>query len=94
MKITKQQLRKIVSEAKSSLLSEAHPDGRISPGEDDEREDLMIHVEMTLNDLIQTVKDEADRIGGPFRSPGIKHEAFKLMRETIQEASQNQFRKQ
>tara|TARA_Y100000034_G_C6903063_1_gene418218 strand:+ start:634 stop:912 length:279 start_codon:yes stop_codon:yes gene_type:complete len=85
MKITKRQLRKIVNEAKSSLLSEMNPDGTISPDEDEARDDLLTQVEIQMQELIQTINDEADRIGGPFRSPGIRMAAFRLMREVIEQ---------
>lgn len=83
MRITKRQLRKIVSEAKSSLLSEMNPDGTISGDEDEERSDLLAHAEMSIDELIQHVTEEAERIGGGFRSPGIKREVLRLMAEKI-----------
>jgi len=85
MKITRRQLRKIIHEAKSGMLSEMNPDGTISPDEDDQRDDLLTHVEIILDELIQYVNDEADRIGGSFRSPGIRAAAFRLMREKVQQ---------
>jgi hypothetical protein len=82
MKITKNQLRRIIKEEKARLR-EANPDGTISDDEDWERADLLAHVEVTIDELIQHVRDEAERIGGGFRSPGIKAEVFKLMAEKI-----------
>jgi len=85
MKITRKQLRKIVSEAKKGLLSEMNPDGTISDDEDDQRDDLLTHVEMQMQELIQHINEESDRIGGSFRSPGIRAAAFRLMRELVQQ---------
>jgi len=78
MKITKRQIKRIIREM--------NPDGTISPDEDDQREDLLAHAEVAIDELIQYVIDEADRIGGGFRSPGIRAEVFKLMGEKIHRA--------
>ena len=83
MKITKRQLRRIIKEEKARLVLEMNPDGTISDNEDDERYDLLAHVEMQIDELVQYIKDEADRIGGDFRSPGIRKEAYRLMAEKI-----------
>ena len=83
MKITKRQLRRIIKEEKARLVLEMNPDGTISGDEDDEREDLLASVEVQIDELIQHVRDEAERIGGGFRSPGIRAEVFKLMAEKI-----------
>jgi hypothetical protein len=83
MKITKRQLKRIIKEEKARLVREMRPDGTISDGEDDARWDLLASVEVQIDQLIQHVNDEAERIGGGFRSPGIRAEAFKLMAEKI-----------
>jgi len=83
MKITKRQLRRIIKEEKSKLLLEMNSDGTISTNEDEERYDLLANVEGQIDELIQHVKDEAERIGGGFRSPAIRREAFRLMAEKI-----------
>ena len=75
MKITKGQLRK--------LIREMNPDGTISAGEDEERHDLLASAEIQVDELIQYVRDEAERIGGGFRSPGIRREVFKLLADKI-----------
>lgn len=82
-KITAPQLKRIIKEEKQRLVREMNPDGTISDNEDDEREDLLRHVEMELNGLIDYVISEASRIGGDFRSPGIKKQAFSLMADMI-----------
>ena len=86
MRITKRQLKRIIKEEKSRLVLEMNPDGTISDDEDEAREDLMIHVEMQTAELVQHIRDEAERIGGSFRSPGIKKEAFRIMAEMIHRA--------
>jgi len=84
MKITKRQLQQIIKEERTRfLVREMNPDGTISDDEDDARYDLLASVEVEIDNLIQHVKDEAERIGGGFRSPGIRAEAFKLMAEKI-----------
>ena len=54
-----------------------------SDNEDEEREDLMMHVEMQLNELLDHIISESERIGGGFRGPGIKQEAFTLISDMI-----------
>ena len=83
MKITRRQLRRIIKEEKSRLVREMNPDGTISDNEDEARYDLLAHAEVTIDELIQHVKDEADRIGGSFRSPGIRREVFMMLAEKI-----------
>jgi len=83
MKITKRQLKRIIKEEKQKLVREMNPDGTISDDEDEAKEDLLMHVEVQMNELIQHVVDEADRIGGGFRSPGLRKEAFRLMANMI-----------
>ena len=84
MRITKRQLKRIIKEEKAKLVREMNPDGTISADEDEARADLLAHVEMTIDELIQHCIDEASRIGGSFRSPGIKRECKNLMLEKIQ----------
>jgi len=86
VKITKRQLKQIIKEEKARFIREMKPDGTISDDEDDARYDLLASVEVQIDELIQHVVDEAERIGGGFRSPGIRAEAFKLMAEKIHEA--------
>ena len=85
MKITKRQLKRIITEEKRRLVREMNPDGTISGDEDAEREALMADVEEQMFDLIQHVYDEAERIGGSFRSPGIRTSAYELMSNMIRE---------
>jgi hypothetical protein len=85
MKITKRQLKRIIKEEKFKLIREMNPDGTISDDEDEARFDLLAEVEMQIDELIQFVESSAARIGGGFRSPGIRAEAFKIMAEKIHE---------
>jgi hypothetical protein len=83
MRITKRQLRRLIKEERARLVLEMNPDGTISEDEDEARADLLAEVEMQTDELIQFVVDSAQRIGGDFRSPGIRQEVFKLMAEKI-----------
>jgi ribosome recycling factor len=83
MKITKRQLRKIIKEEKQKLLKEMNRDGTISDDEGLDREDLLATVELQLNELIDHVISESERIGGGFRGPGIKRDAFSMMADMI-----------
>ena len=83
MKITKRQLKRIIKEEKSKLLFEVNPDGTISDDEDEARYDLLASTEEHLNELIDYVISESERIGGDFRAPGIKREAFALMADMV-----------
>jgi hypothetical protein len=86
MKITKRQLRKVIKEEKDKILSEMNPDGTISGDEDEARYDLLANVEGQIDELIQLIRDESERIGGGFRGPGIRREALKLLADKIYEA--------
>lgn len=83
MKITKRQLKRIIKEERAQLIKEMNPDGTISDDEDEARLDLLATVEVQIDELVQYIKDEADRIGGGFRSPGIRKEAYRLMADKI-----------
>ena len=83
MRITKRQLKRIIKEERQRLVREMNPDGTISGDEDEARYDLLARAEIQIDELIQHVEDEAERIGGGFRSPGIRAEVFKLMAEKI-----------
>ena len=83
MKITRRQLKRIIKEEKAKLVREMKPDGTISNDEDEAREDLLMHVELTLNELLDHIIRESERIGGGFRGPGIKKQAFRLLADMI-----------
>ena len=86
MKITKRQLQRIIKEEKKNILSEMNPDGTISADEGDLEDELAAEVTMELDNLIAQVREEAMRIGGSFRGPGIKARIFSEMRAMIQRA--------
>ena len=83
MRITKRQLKRIIKEEKTRFIREMNPDGTISADEDEQREELLMEVERTMSDLVQDIVTRAEQIGGPFRSPGIKAECFKLVADII-----------
>ena len=83
MKITKTQLKQIIKEEKNRLIREMNPDGTISDDEDDARFELLAEIEMQIDELIQFVESSAARIGGGFRAPGIRAEAFSLIAEKL-----------
>ena len=86
MKISKNQLKRIIKEEKAKLVLEANPDGTISDDEEELEEELAMEVLMELDNLIQQVKEESRRIGGGFRGPGIKSRIFSEMKRMINQA--------
>ena len=86
MKISKRQLKRIIKEEKAKLVLEANPDGTVSADEEELEEELAMDVLMELDNLIQQVKEEAGRIGGGFRGPGIKSRIFGEMRRMLDQA--------
>ena len=83
MKITKNQLKRIIKEEKAKLVSEANADGTISDDEEELEEELMMEAMIELDNLIAMVREEAMRIGGGFRGPGIRSRVFDEMRKVI-----------
>ena len=83
MKITKNQLRRIIKEEKEKMLSEMNPDGTISADEDNERAIFMADVEEQAEELVRFIQMEAERIGGGFRAPGIRREALRIVADII-----------
>ena len=60
-------------------LTEKKADGTISDDEDERREALMAEVESAIDQLLTKIKADAEDIGGSFRSPGIMHDAKKII---------------
>ena len=83
MRITKAQIRKIIKEEKSKLISEANPDGTVSGDEDAASAELMAYAEDQIEDLVRHIQMESDRIGGSFRGPGIRSRALKMIADVI-----------
>jgi hypothetical protein len=79
VKITKKQLKRIVREEKGRLIREMSPDEDAPLDEDEAQEDLLAHVEIKIDELI-------DFVDGSFLSPGARIDAFDLMREKIRSA--------
>lgn len=83
MKITKRQLRRIIKEEKTRILNEMNPDGTVSDDEEEREADLMAHVEISIDELIEKATEEAYAIGGTFRSPGIRKRVKALIFDKI-----------
>ena len=83
MKISKRQLRRIIKEEKARVLNEMNPDGTVSDDEEEREADLMAHVEISIDELIEKATEEAYAIGGTFRSPGIRKRVKALIFDKI-----------
>ena len=81
--MSKTKIRQIIKEEKDRLLSEMNPDGTISDDEDAQREAFLVEVEDQAEELVRFIQMEAERIGGDFRSPGIRKQAYMLVAELI-----------
>tara|TARA_B100001778_G_C18224911_1_gene466215 strand:- start:32 stop:313 length:282 start_codon:yes stop_codon:yes gene_type:complete len=79
--LDKETLKKL-TESKSAV-KEANPDGTISPDEDRKREKLVKDSVKNLKKLVDDIKRQAYKIGGTFRSPGIRHEVHREIREIV-----------
>ena len=86
MRLSKRQLKRIIKEEKAKLVLEANPDGTISDDEEELEDELAADVMIELDNLIAQVREEAMRIGGDFRGPGIRARIFSEMRAMIQRA--------
>ena len=67
----------------SKKLDEANPDGTISDDEDERRDDLEREIYHQAETLINYLKEEAEEIGGPFRSPGIIADCVKQIKDAF-----------
>ena len=65
------------------ILKEANPDGTISPDEDKLMDELMTHIEQTMEELLYEAEQETARIGGRFRQPGMKDQVIKLITKMV-----------
>ena len=86
MKISKKQLMQIIKEEKERLMLEMNPDGTVSEDEEEAEEELMISAEMRINELIDMIQAEAYRIGGTFRSPGIRKRVYQMVSDKLRGA--------
>ena len=64
-------------------VTEANPDGTVSPDEDRKREKLVKDSVKNLKKLVDDIKRQANKIGGPFRSPGIRHEVHREIKNIV-----------
>ena len=65
------ELRQIIKEEIENIL-EVNPDGTISPDEEEREEELIREIGDQLYELVTYAYEEAYKIGGEFRSPGIR----------------------
>ena len=83
MKISKNQLKKIIREEKIKLLAETNSSGLYSPREDEQEEDLLAEIEHKIDLLVDLIRERSIEIGGSFRGPGIRYRAFQLLSQKI-----------
>lgn len=67
----------------SNKVDEANPDGTISDDEDERRDMLEMEIYQQTETLINFLKEEAEAIGGPFRSPGIIADCVKQIKDAF-----------
>ena len=79
--LDKETLKKI-TETKTRV-KEANPDGTISADEDRKRAKLVKDTMRDIKKIIDKAKKDADKIGGPFRGIGIRHEIHKNVKEIV-----------
>lgn len=73
----------IYRETQFEGLSEANKDGTISDDEDERRDQLEYEVYHRAVELVNYIKEEAEEIGGPFRSPGIINDCLKQVSDAF-----------
>lgn len=83
MKITKRQFKRIIKEEQEKLIREANMDGTYSDGEDFLEDQLLEYVEMQIDEIVQFIELESEKIGGGFRGPAIKARALSLLKSLI-----------
>ena len=79
--LDKETLKKI-TETKTRV-KEANPDGTVSADEDRKRAKLVKDTMRDIKKIIDKAKKDADKIGGPFRGIGIRHEIHKNVKEIV-----------
>jgi hypothetical protein len=68
----------------NNKITEKNPDETISPDEGEDADELYSYFSAGLDDLISNASQEADRIGGKFRSPGIIRELRNIAQTAIE----------
>ena len=61
-------------------ILEANPDGTISKDEDKKRAKLVKDSVKNMEKFVKDIHTQADKIGGSFRSPGIRAEVKKAIK--------------
>ncbi|MDA8988648.1 hypothetical protein N9F93_00070 [bacterium] len=79
----KENLKQVAKLEEINGLVEANADGTISDDEDDAVENMLVDVEYMVDELVNYIKVETEKIGGPFRSPGMEAQCLKLVKETF-----------
>ena len=64
-------------------VNEANADGTISDDEDERRDQLEMEIYQQTETLINFLKEEAESIGGSFRSPGIIADCVKQIKDAF-----------
>lgn len=70
-------------------LKEANPDGTISPDEDRKRQKLVKDSMRDIKKVVDKIRKESEKIGGEFRSAGIRHEVHHNIREIVDDLIRN-----
>lgn len=83
MKISKRQLKRIIKEEQRKLIREANMDGTYSDDEDFLEGQLLEYVEIQIDEIVQFIELESEKIGGGFRGPAIKARALSLLKSKI-----------
>ena len=64
-------------------ILEANPDGTISKDEDKKRAKLVKDSVKNMEKFVKDIHTQADKIGGSFRSPGIRHEVHREIKNIV-----------
>ena len=65
---------------KLKKILEANPDGTISKDEDKKRAKLVKDSVKSMEKFVKDIHTQSDKIGGSFRSPGIRAEVKKAIK--------------
>jgi len=79
----KENLKQVAKLEEINGLVEANADGTISDDEDDAVENMLVDVEYMVDELVNYIKVETEKIGGRFRAPGMEAQCLKLVKETF-----------
>ena len=82
-KSIKENLNEAINLERFNNIEEANADGTISDDEDDDVENMLADVEYMVDELVNYIKVETEKIGGRFRSPGMEAQCLKLVKETF-----------